>query len=117
MTPAELDLARALVALPGWTWAPGMRVVDDADPSRGWRIDGPEDTFPGDTIPDLTDPATGGAMVGLLPADAYVRGLPRESGRLWCVVLELPDERPHSVLGPTLAIAVARALVALGRAS
>ena len=86
MTPDLRDLAAAVVALPGWEWRPGM-----LDSATGLRIvkvlpDGsvcllrvaPVNLTPRLLIrtrddirlmemrPDLTDPATAGAMLGIL---------------------------------------------------
>ena len=76
MTPALLDLARELVALPGWAWRPGMRWIAERgrglEPVVGRVVEGrrvlADGVYPG-AIPDLSDPATLGAMLGL------VRGL------------------------------------------
>lgn len=126
MTPAQVELARALVALPGWRWRAGMlaqcsgrlvRVVQwDGDavagtgarmlPSGAW-VSAPVYC---DDLPDLTDDATGGVLLGMLMAAALVD----LNGMRGTVTLQLVV-REEYYRGSTLAEAAARALVALGR--
>ena len=137
MTPALVDLARALVALPGWRWEAGMLVcgagwfaaarICDADPTDGkpdlWEYRGYTrgpcaagslaDTSPwdyADAYPDLTDAATGGVLLGMLLDVALVD----LNGMRGTVTLQLVV-REEYYRGTTLGEACARALVALGR--
>lgn len=84
MTPDALDLARRLVALPGWRWMPGVRVVHGDRASLPLRLVGGQadscHESPGDPrictgltlsdIPDLDDPATGGCLLFALGHEA-----------------------------------------------
>ena len=84
MSPVALDLARRLVELPAWAWVPGMRVVHGDSANLPLRlVGGPSDSChetPGDPrictgltrsdLPDLDDPATGGALLVALGHDA-----------------------------------------------
>ena len=82
MNPDALDIARRLVALPGWRWmdgvltADGYRVAVARHPSHGLGI---VTTGAGmrshvmdlrSCLPDLDDPATGGALLVALGHDA-----------------------------------------------
>jgi hypothetical protein len=109
MTPAQLDLARALVRSPRWRWVRGMHVapgsavmvgeggevwqhdtVPDLDPTWGepmvWV-----DPLSAGVVPIITDPATIGCLAHLAcelwaPAPVYIR--PSLNGR-WYVVAPL----------------------------
>lgn len=67
MTPDQIDLARVLVMHPRFRWLAPMAAEDgdrvcpgrDEDPDRGWRRDGT-------ILPDVTDPATAGVLLGML---------------------------------------------------
>ncbi len=127
MTPAQVDLARALVALPGWRWRDGMlaqcsgrsvRVVQwdgDAVAGTGSRMLPSGAWVPApvycDDLPDLTDPATGGVLLGMLPPNVILCDDGGTSHGGWHV--EIVDGGRW--YGSTLAEAAARALVALGR--
>ena len=118
MTHALLDLASAVVALPGWRWMPGMRAMpqpgmiavpvrlcDDKRIGYHDEHDWPHDL--GLRVPDLTDPATGGCMLAMLgPCNVY---LSDEGARIdhKDVLLTI-----HSA---TLAQVCARVALALGR--
>ena len=71
MTPATLTLARHLVTLPRWEWRDGMLDTwgdRGPGPARGdWLglSDVPLADRP-DCLPDLTDPCTLGALLGLV---------------------------------------------------
>lgn len=55
------DLARACVADPRWRWLAGMKVLN------GFRVtESLLFNMHGSDLPDLTDPATGGAMLEVL---------------------------------------------------
>lgn len=116
MTPDLLTLARAYMALPG---APVRDMSADELAVDGYRApwrqrDGagilwaPDN---GGSLPDLRDDATGGVLLGMLGRGwlAYQR---EHDGR-W--EMGRPDGE-HRQEGATLAEAVARVAVALGRA-
>lgn len=132
MTPAQVDLARQLVALPGWRWLPGMRVVG-VHPFSGCRRFGrlamgtggklavawddgsywtPRQTDRDGWLPDLTDDdATGGLLLGMLSrvSTVSVRARPDPYG---VSVLYWVDDWPHATpLRQTIAEAAACALV------
>lgn len=128
MNEEETELARDLVALPGWSWPLGMVAVD-RDGARWvvYAIAGypigvslydrrarPETTaITTGSIPDLHHPATAGVLLAMLAA----------TGRLTCVYPPGVDNDwrvdlryQQAATGPTLGVACARALVALGAA-
>ena len=137
MTPALLNLARRYMALPGFIWRTGMLAIpDDGENYAGWcRIlraaddghvtswtdedgeiltddDGPFETY-ARLVPCLTDDATGGVMLARLP------GRPAVLMRGDMVHIEAEGASGFLVdgqSGATLAEAVARVAVALGRA-
>ena len=114
MTPGLLALARAYASLPGapkmdpdhdgWTLARGL--FRAAPTGILWRRGG--DGW----LPDLTDAATGGVMLDLLA----------EGGHTVCTFDSRPNRYAamlnghYEVYGATLAEAVARVAVAVGRA-
>jgi hypothetical protein len=135
VTPAQVDLARVLVTLPGWRWRAGMltaqrgpdgavddtiRCTRDADDPGGpaAAADREQDAYwteAGD-LPDLTDDATGGVLLAMLAS----------LGRVWTehdtlrgvvsVEVWATGQDPEvAAAGSTIAEAAARALVALGR--
>ena len=122
MTPAQVEVARQLVALPDWRWRvpmaseDGDRVWDQRDthPDRGWRRDG-------SVLPDLTDPATAGVLLERLAAMAYRTdrvpvGVSFAPGGLNPIQVRVYRGKDDPVYyhGSCLGEAVARALVALG---
>lgn len=141
--PTDLhDLARLLVTLPGWEWRPGMRDTQGAvycstDPETGEEVWAePPHLHTGDigwraaylwpefthkrVLPDLTCPATLGALLGLVRELAgdmmlcvqpvYVEpGIPAIPGEPW--VVYTCGDPPGS--GPTEAHALVAALAAL----
>lgn len=143
VNPAQADLARALVALPGWEWRAGMTAIDKkgarwlvyfgrpailcgqgighAGYVGGWESSAPIFLSP---IPDLTDDATGGILLGMLPPDHMID---RCAGAATVTIRGHRPARPDlvyehgglnvwwSVNGATLGEAVAAALVAVGR--
>lgn len=139
MSPAQVDLARELVALPGWDTLPGYLRVGMAIDDGGRRLRviahegagavaglGARVTLQGglaqaptwlDDLPDLTDAATGGVLLGMLPSAYEV-----DHDERGCRV-RARDSKGDLVPGrqdpwsSTLAEAAARALVALGRCS
>ena len=140
MTPAQLDLARQLAALPGFRWGAGMLARDPAHDYRSVRVLGAADwahsegvmrpTRTGFTVdyqmrqggppplpsrawlPDLTDDATGGVLLGWLAGMKLRPTAGRHSDGRWDVGLDFDSTWPT---GTTLAEACARALVAVGR--
>lgn len=123
MTDDQLDLARRLVEAPWWEWLPGMK-------SDGWtHITADDldcDLVPRRSVPDLTDPATGGVLLGMLPNGRQPDGslLQREAAEVedgWVVRVfrfqchgELPEVLSEAAeMGTTLAEAAAKALLAL----
>lgn len=119
MTPEETELARALVALPGWRWAPGM-LGTSPGVHRGLRVlevnDAGNGMQEGGFIPDISDPtgATAGVLLAMLwtadpNAGWHVHGPPG----LVCVHRADGSDEHY---GEALGVACARALVALGAA-
>lgn len=154
MTPAQLDLARQLAALPGFRWDDGMlthtthdaglpccdagtpiRVQDDGINSlvvEGYfgaivpdvshrhpdfaaimeRHEASITAAEANALPDLTDDATGGVLLGWLAGMDLRPTAERHSDGWWDVGLDFDSTWPT---GATLAEACARALVAVGR--
>ena len=87
------------------------------DETHTWRLEIP--TVPGRAIsggwiPDLTDAATGGVLLSMLPPGSAARHNPRHVST-WTVTYVMQSRR-HSTLGcATLAEAAARALLAVKR--
>ena len=141
--------AKALLALPGFAWAPGMvgidpagvrwvvYHVDEAGTPMAVRLGDPRvrpavSPIVVGTVPDLGHAGTAGILLGMLPpdymierdsVDAYevtIRGLPPAD-------VALVDShgspgvggaaRWWSIAADSLGVAVARALIALGRAA
>lgn len=119
MTPELTALARAYMALPGapeWDLnADGWDLSDgrfrQADTGVLWLRLGRGRCSPGEWLPDLTDRANGGALLTLL-APGWLAYQREHDGR-WEV--SRPDGE-HRQEGATLAEAVARVAVAVGRA-
>ena len=113
MTPELVELAQRLVAAPWWSLPnPGGCGRGDAGlfwvPSDavGWEQGGS-----GSPVPELTDDATGGALLAMLPPCRVVK-LARPSGPQWRFVLRVGDH-DHAFVGDHLAEAAARALLAV----
>ena len=115
MTPDQLTLARAVVALPGWEWRPGMRWLDPGATvlTLGW-VRSPV-LVPSGAVPDLQNDATGGCLLAMLATPGTVtvfydvdRDVP---GGPWGVA----TGQDHASLGSTLAEACARCALARGR--
>lgn len=111
MSPADLDLARELAAHPRWEWRAGMRIVSRFDGALLWRrAEGDLAIHPDwgtEPVPDLHDPtgATAGVLLAMLreaTPDVVVSVV--YAGGWLC------DPGEHE--GPTLGVAVARALLA-----
>ncbi len=113
MTPAQITLARQYMALPGHhatlsTYGFAHTWGRDDDGAR-WVLDLETNAW----LPDFTDDATGGVMLARLPG--------RPSVLMRGDTVHIEAEKPSGFLidgesGATLAEAVARAAVALGRA-
>jgi len=78
VSPAQVKLARALVALPSWRWEVGMLARGSGYGRSGpwgtpWltdlaeRVTGGGPPHADNAYPDLTDAATGGVLLGMLP--------------------------------------------------
>ena len=128
MRPDLLALARAYVALPGAprllaTLGDGAVWVRSDDTGVCWCWDTHESRW----LPDLTDDATGGVMLGMLGSAAWrvTRRHPAGDGSPWYADLYLSARKPGSVVPEEfygaycapLAEACARVAVALGRAA
>ena len=118
-----LTLARAVVALPGWEWRPGMLTADGermlVDVACGlWRyIAAPYDEsdrdMMADAVPNLADDATGGVMLALLATtEPVVRVSVWGSDR---VAVDTESGRLRSFSGRTLGEAVAKCAISRGR--
>lgn len=71
MSPVAIALARRAVACPRWAWRPGMRYFRWSDAAQRWgpgRLteSSPEPLGQGEALPDLSDPATVGALLALV---------------------------------------------------
>lgn len=132
MTPAQADLARALVALPGWEWPDGMAFLTGVDAyplgfllPAGTRLridkDAEDHRAEGrlrNALPDLTDDATAGALLGMLRATGHEFCLSvAVKGPGWFIELDSDPVDEPSIFADTLGEAVAGALVAIGRCS
>ena len=109
MIPELHALAAQIVALPGWRWLPGL-CVTNAEGLRAPLLLA-HDSVPG-WLPDLTDPATGGVMLGMLSGQ-LVQAQVTPDG--WRVVMVFTDLSPSvSARAATLGEAIARMVVARG---
>ena len=139
MSPEETSLAAQVAALPRFAWAPGM-VGIDKDGARwlvylghppilcgqgighagyvgGWESSAPIFLSP---VPDLADAGTAGILLGMLPPVPW--SLTVADGR-YTIDVYTEGEGGHpgdprnntSGSGESLGVAVARALVAIGR--
>ena len=88
MTPAQLALARRLVAAPWWEWPPVLAV----DPE--WAM------------PDLTDYATAGVLLGILPPNVVICDDGGESHGGWHVEVVGRCQVYGACLGEALALAL-----------
>lgn len=118
MTPDLRDLARDVVAIPGWKWLPGMLVNVAGLTLRARRADDvlPWLTTAGEVraYPDLTDPATCGVLLDLLGPDGPAAGWDvnyDDEGR--CAVSSY--SAGVTGVGRTLGEACCRVAVAMGR--
>ena len=117
MTPDLLALARAVIALPGWRWMPGMatqnkaRVIEVNKHGGLFHLYTALGAIPAEPqwpyVPDLTDAATGGCMLAMLgPCRVWIDS----EGDAWMQEAGL-DPEPFR----TLAEACARVALARGR--
>lgn len=88
MDDEGLALARALVALPGWRWMPGMLgMLGGSEGGPSVRVGAIEDG--GNALqeygwlPDLDDPATGGVLESMLGPDCRQLLEPMRDGWVW----------------------------------
>ena len=133
-----LTLARAVVALPGWEWRPGMLTADGermlVDVACGlmryiaapYDEESDRDMMDG-AVPDLADGATGGVMLAMLCAGGWIASARPcygdEAGVVSGWFVEEWTRRPvgsalvplQPYYGRTLAEAVARCALARGR--
>ncbi len=123
------DLARELVRHPRWRWAPGMLIADygpgirycwqdetylhgAAEPGGAWMRIPKSRIGDGPYLPDLTDAATAGCVLALLPYPPRIERVDdphRTPSTLWFVA---PSGGGPWHQGPTLGEAAARALMA-----
>lgn len=107
------DLAKQLVAAPWWRWAPGMVFDANTPPKltygegRGRVMTRFSDDIPPGAVPDLSDPATVGCLLAMLPLQFAL--FPTLPGG-WYVQIA-----GHSFGGPTMGEAVAYALLGCPR--
>lgn len=143
MTDEETSLARLLVALPGYRPRTGMTYYDPD--GTAWvvyavmdglpigarlgdlRARAATSALPSGSIPWITDDGTAGILLGMLPPRHQAT---RDEGVYEVTVYDCPPlagavvhSGPHgtakwwTVSGDSLGVAVARALVAMGRAA
>lgn len=123
MTPADLALARELAAHPRWAWRAGMRASGMGYGSRTlsgthWirtteRLAAPGMPHLDHAVPDLTDDATAGVLLGMLTeAAGWNSESPYRAGGAWSIFVDGSDGR-EGYRGSTLAVAAARALLAV----
>lgn len=115
MTPEAAELARALVAAPWWAERAGMRMVG-LDGTAVRICDEHDADAPtwaeADDVPDLDDPATVGVLLAmlLLLGRAWVDSA---NGSVTVEVWPVGVDPEIGATGPTLGVAVARALLAV----
>lgn len=118
------DVARKLVSCPEWRWLAGMLVLTPEQSWRmmregigcwavpgGWYMPGPP---PAGAIPDLSDWATVGCLLGMLPPGWSM--IPEEDDERvvgWTIRVPLRWGSKEIGRGETLGEAVARALIAV----
>ena len=110
MTTDLRTLAAAVIALPGWKWPAGM-CVTNPDGLRVW-LQASHTSVPG-WLPDLTDPATGGALLALMERAEPKLEMARSSGMPqkdapWCALASPDADAWVAGEGATFGEAVAR---------
>jgi len=118
MTDQQIALSRRAVACKGWRWVPGIRwIVSRVAPLEDYAgriVDGGRRAPDGPGLPDLTDPATAGALLALVRdayADARITVVPR-GARVWAVVYPGWLHMKAIAMGKTEAEALVAALEA-----
>ena len=117
MIPELYALAAQITALPGWEWRPGMRYLFAAGKlaGNGLHLQRPDCTGvsgpPEGCVPDLTDDATAGAMLGLVsPGHMFSAHRDEKKSQFrWDGARTY-----HYINGATLGEAIARTVVARG---
>ena len=110
MTPDLRTLAAAVIALPGWEWPAGM-CATNGDGLRVW-LQTSRTSVPG-WLPDITDPATGGALLALMERAEPTLELARSPGgpqqnAPWCALASPDAAEWVTGEGATFGEAVAR---------
>lgn len=111
MNPDLRTLAAAIVALPGWKWPAGMCVTNADGRLRVW-LQANHTSVPG-WLPDLTDPATGGALLRMMeqaePSLELTRS-PDEAQQTapWCALASPDADAWVTGEGATFGEAIAR---------
>ena len=115
MTPDLRTLAAAIVALPGWEWRPGMRAIFPSGQGVHVQALGAPSGIcgapPAMCLPDLTDPATGGALLTLMERAEPELELSRcgsQKDAPWCVLTSPDAVKWITGKGATFGEAVAR---------
>ena len=116
MTPDLRTLAAQIIALPGWKWPAGM-CVTNPDGLRVW-LQASHPSVPG-WLPDITDPATGGALLLMMERAEPGLELARTPGEAhkdapWCALASPDAEKWVTGEGATFGEAIARLAVARG---
>lgn len=140
MNAEEIELARAVAALPGFALREGMSVVEAGQSgmtgahgivvpsSQGdylvVRWTGPPlapkqwlETSPTyGTVPDVTHPATAGILVEMLQRTGHLVALtPHTTGNAWYAEIDTDLVGKPSITAKHLGLVAAQALVAIGR--
>lgn len=107
MTPEQIEIARRLVAADWWEWRVGM--LDQYGRRFPW--DGGRARPSMDVLPDLTDGATGGVLLGMIRSiGAYSVGAVYPDGTVPIRIMT-PNNRDVTRCGATIAHAAALALL------
>ncbi len=88
MTEEQIELARQVLATGRFEWRPGMRFTDDTGGVLG-RYEGGAPPA-ANVLPDLSDPATAGALVDFLDGVTPIVDIAKE-GDEWIVAVETAE--------------------------